>query len=89
MRGGPPDPATALARWHRALADAGHAAPLPAERVPVAEAAGRVLAEDVAARRAAPPVGVAASEGNALRAADTPGAPVRVARGDGAVVATR
>jgi len=88
VRGGPPDPATALARWRRALADAGNAAPLPAERVPVAEAAGRVLAEDVAAWRASPPVAVAAMDGIAVRAADTAGAPVLIAGGDVAFVDT-
>ena len=88
MRGGPPDPATALERWRRALADAGFAAPLPVERVPLAEAAGRVLAEDVAARRASPPVAVAAMDGIAVRAADTVGAPVLIAGGDMAPIDT-
>ena len=49
------------------------ARPLGSERVPVAEAAGRVLAEDVAARADLPPFASSAMDGYALRAADTPG----------------
>ncbi|MFC3078599.1 gephyrin-like molybdotransferase Glp [Phenylobacterium terrae] len=47
--------------------------PLPAETVRLAEAAGRVLAEDVAARRDQPPFDASAMDGWAVRAADTPG----------------
>ena len=43
---------------------------LPAEQVSVAEAVGRVLAEDVAARRTQPPFAVSAMDGYAVRAAD-------------------
>jgi molybdopterin molybdotransferase len=45
-------------------------APLPPESVPVAEAAGRVLAADLAARRSQPPFPASAMDGYALRAAD-------------------
>jgi molybdopterin molybdotransferase len=44
--------------------------PLEAEQVPVAEAEGRVLAEDLAARRTQPPEDVSAMDGYAVRAAD-------------------
>ena len=49
------------------------ARPLESEPVPVAEAAGRVLAEDVAARIDLPPFPSSAMDGFALRAADVPG----------------
>jgi molybdopterin molybdotransferase len=48
-------------------------APLPAESVPLANAIGRVLAEDVAAVRDQPPFPASAMDGWAVRAADTPG----------------
>ncbi len=54
----------ALARILAALA------PLPAEQVGVADGLGRVLAEDVAARRTQPPAAVSAMDGYAVRAAD-------------------
>jgi molybdopterin molybdotransferase len=44
--------------------------PLGAEQVALSEAAGRVLAEDVAARRTQPPWPVSAMDGYAVRAAD-------------------
>jgi molybdopterin molybdotransferase len=47
--------------------------PLPAEAVPIAAAAGRVLAEDAAARIDLPPFPSSAMDGYAVRAADTPG----------------
>jgi molybdopterin molybdotransferase len=56
------------------------AQPLPAELVPVAEAAGRVLAEDALARVDLPPFASSAMDGYALRAADTPGRLPVVAR---------
>ncbi|MEK9644457.1 MAG: gephyrin-like molybdotransferase Glp [Alphaproteobacteria bacterium] len=43
---------------------------LPAEQIPVAAALGRVLAEDVAARRSQPPMPVSAMDGYAVRAED-------------------
>ena len=49
------------------------AAPLPVERVPVAEALGRYLAEPLLARRTQPPADLSAMDGYALRAADLPG----------------
>ncbi len=47
---------------------------LPAERVTLAEAGGRVLAEAIAAVRDQPPFRASAMDGWAVRAADTPGA---------------
>src|SRR5690349_4702392 len=47
--------------------------PLPAEAVPLAEAAGRVLAELATAAVDLPPFRSSAMDGYALRAADTPG----------------
>jgi molybdopterin molybdotransferase len=47
---------------------------MPSETVPVPQAAGRVLAEDVCAGRDLPPVANSAMDGWAVRAADTPGA---------------
>jgi molybdopterin molybdotransferase len=49
------------------------ARPLGSERAPIAAAAGRVLAEDAAARVDLPPFASSAMDGYALRAADTPG----------------
>jgi molybdopterin molybdotransferase len=46
------------------------AAPLPAEAAALAEAHGRVLAYDLAARRTQPPAAVSAMDGYAVRAAD-------------------
>ncbi|MBO1324084.1 molybdopterin molybdotransferase MoeA [Acetobacter sp. TBRC 12305] len=49
------------------------------ETTPLTQACGRVLAQDLPARRANPPVGVSAMDGYAARAADTnPGAVLRV-----------
>lgn len=45
-------------------------APVSVESVPLAKAAGRVLAEDVVAVRAQPPFAISAMDGYALRAAD-------------------
>ena len=68
--------AEALARITAAFA------PLPGETVGLAEALGRVLAEDVAARVTQPPTDVSAMDGYAVRAADvaqvTEGAPARL-----------
>ena len=55
-----------------------HAAPLPAEEVPLCDAAGLVLACPLSARRTQPPADVSAMDGYAVRAADTAGAPVRL-----------
>lgn len=46
------------------------AAPLPGESVPLAEAAGRVLAEPVVALRTQPPFNASAMDGYAVRSAD-------------------
>ena len=53
--------------------------PLPAEDIAITEALGRVLAEDVIARRTQPPVAVSSMDGYAVRAADvaSPGATLR------------
>ena len=56
----------------RVLADA---APLPAERVPLNEALGRVLTGDVAALRTQPPASVSAMDGYAVRGQDIVSAP--------------
>ena len=55
-----------------------HAAPLPAEEVPLAEADGRVLAYDLKALRTQPPADVSAMDGYAVRAADVASAPARL-----------
>ena len=55
-----------------------HAVPLDAEEVPLAEAAGRVLALDLKSRRTQPPADVSAMDGYAVRATDVAGAPVRL-----------
>jgi molybdopterin molybdotransferase len=47
--------------------------PLPSERVPLDDAAGRVLAEPVAAATDLPPFPSSAMDGFAVRSADTPG----------------
>lgn len=52
--------------------------PTPAEQVGVAEALGRVLAADVAARTTQPPVAVSAMDGYAVRAADVAKVPTRL-----------
>jgi molybdopterin molybdotransferase len=49
------------------------AVPLPVERVPVADALGRYLAEPLVARRTQPSADLSAMDGYALRAADLPG----------------
>ena len=49
-------------------------APLAPEMLPLAQAIGRVLAEDVTAVRDQPPFPASAMDGWAVRAADTPGA---------------
>lgn len=51
-----------------------YAAALPAESVPLAEAMGRVLAQDVTAARDVPPFDRSPYDGYAFRAADTAGA---------------
>lgn len=52
--------------------------PLGAEQVPISECLGRVLAEDVSARRTAPPWAVSAMDGYAVRAADVAHVPTRL-----------
>jgi molybdopterin molybdotransferase len=54
--------------------------PLPAERVPVRDALGRVLAEDARAAVDLPPFPSSAMDGFAVRSADTPGRLPVVAR---------
>jgi molybdopterin molybdotransferase len=52
--------------------------PLPTERVPLAEAEGRVLAEDLSARRTQPPDDVSAMDGYAVHGEDVAVAPARL-----------
>jgi molybdopterin molybdotransferase len=51
---------------------------LPAETVPLNDALGRVLTEDVKALRTQPPAAVSAMDGYAVRAADVAQAPVKL-----------
>jgi molybdopterin molybdotransferase len=51
---------------------------LPAEQIALADALGRVLAEDVRARRTQPPLPVSAMDGYAVRAADVETIPARL-----------
>jgi molybdopterin molybdotransferase len=53
-------------------------APLGAEQIAISEALGRVLAEDVVARRTQPPWAVSAMDGYAARAADVASVPARL-----------
>jgi molybdopterin molybdotransferase len=55
-----------------------HAVTLPAEQVPLAQADGRVLAEDLKALRTQPPADLSAMDGYAVRASDVTKAPVRL-----------
>jgi len=55
-----------------------HAAPLPAEQAPLAEAHGRVLAADLKALRTQPPADVSAMDGYAVRADDLASVPVHL-----------
>lgn len=52
--------------------------PLPSETVALAQAHGRRLAKDVAARRTQPPADLSAMDGYAVRAADIAGVPARL-----------
>ncbi|CDX24349.1 Molybdenum cofactor synthesis domain-containing protein [Mesorhizobium sp. SOD10] len=54
------------------------AAPLPGESVPLADAAGRVLAEPVVALRTQPPFNASAMDGYAVRSADVASAPAQL-----------
>ena len=54
------------------------AVPLPAEKAPLAEANGRVLASDLKALRTQPPADVSAMDGYAVRASDVATAPARL-----------
>lgn len=73
----------ARARLELALREAGRWEPLPGERVPLAEALGRITADPVWARLSSPHYHAAAMDGYAVRAADTHAAtetrPVRLA----------
>jgi molybdopterin molybdotransferase len=51
---------------------------LPAEQVSISDAVGRVLAEEVAARRTQPPFAVSAMDGYAVRAADVATVPAKL-----------
>jgi molybdopterin molybdotransferase len=50
--------------------------PLPAEQISIAEGLGRILSEDMSARRTQPPFAVSAMDGYAVRAADLATIPV-------------
>src|SRR4051794_8619096 len=52
------------------------ATPLPAVEMPLAEALGCVLAEDLVAKRTQPPAAVSAMDGYAVRGADVVSAPI-------------
>ncbi|MGY6708085.1 MAG: molybdopterin molybdotransferase MoeA [Rhizobiaceae bacterium] len=56
----------------------GGARPKPAELVPLAQAGGRVLAEDVVASRDQPPFDASAMDGYAVRASDIANPPARL-----------
>ena len=66
--------ARALDAWRAAREAGGCPARLPAHRVPLAQATGRVTAEPVWATRSSPPFDAAGMDGIAVRAADTLGA---------------
>ncbi len=66
--------ARALEAWRSAREAGGCPARLPAERVGLEDAAGRVTAEPVWATRSSPPFDAAGMDGIAVRAADTLGA---------------
>jgi len=55
-----------------------HAAPLPAEEAPLADADGRVLAFPLKALRTQPPADMSAMDGYAVRSADVANVPVRL-----------
>jgi molybdopterin molybdotransferase len=55
-----------------------HAAPLPAEEIPLSQAAGLVLSYPVKARRTQPPADVSAMDGYAVRASDVANPPVKL-----------
>ena len=62
----------------RILSALGDVAPLPPERVPLAAALGRALAEDLVADRPLPAFDAATMDGYALRAADAARAGARL-----------
>jgi len=66
--------AGALLQWRRCRADAGCPSSMPAVRMALADAIGRVTAEPIWATRSSPPFDAAAMDGIAVRAADTLGA---------------
>jgi putative molybdopterin biosynthesis protein len=66
--------ADALAAWRRACTDGDCPERVPAVRLPLADAVGRVTAEPVWARRSSPPFDAAAMDGIAVTAASTVGA---------------
>ncbi|MGZ5917650.1 MAG: molybdopterin molybdenumtransferase MoeA, partial [Methyloceanibacter sp.] len=52
--------------------------PLPAESIPLADASGRVLADDLAARLTQPPFDASAMDGYAVRAGDLASLPAKL-----------
>jgi molybdopterin molybdotransferase len=69
---------TPAAARARILADLADVAPLPPERVPLAGALGRALAEDLVAEADLPAFDASTMDGYALRAADAPRAGARL-----------
>ncbi|MBX3567188.1 MAG: molybdopterin molybdotransferase MoeA [Rhizobiaceae bacterium] len=66
-----------VAEAHRLLLDGADC--LPAVRVPLSEAAGRILARPIAALRTQPPFDTSAMDGYAVRAADVSAVPAKLA----------
>lgn len=56
----------------------GAMAPLPAEQISVADGLGRVLAQDIVARRTQPPAAMSAMDGYAVRARDVAEVPAKL-----------
>jgi len=56
----------------------GAVAPLPAEQISVADGLGRVLAQDIVARRTQPPAAMSAMDGYAVRAVDVATVPAKL-----------
>lgn len=83
---------TALDAWHASRVATGCPTRLPAERIDLADAVGRVTAEPIWATRSSPDYDAAAMDGIAVRAADTVGAgptsPLLLPPGDFEVVDT-
>jgi molybdenum cofactor synthesis domain-containing protein len=84
MRASHHDPSAevALAEWIALLGSVGATEPTPGEAVALADALGRVAAEDVVALHPSPPHRCAAMDGIAVQAAETAFAPVVLQAGE-------